>query len=268
MPEATSKQSFDDLADRYDVLVDWPRRLAREAPFFKNLFARHGVQTVADVACGTGHHAAMFHSWERSVEGSDISPAMIEHCRRLHGEPDGLCWAQRSFCEPPVSSKRFDAVVCLGNSLALAGGMEGAASAVSAMMSLCRPGGIVVVSLLNQSAIEDKACVCQNVKRCRVEGREQLIIKTLQRLGEQSAVDILEVDLDHKPVAWHSRRWTMSKLERSDLERLFQSVGGVVEGVFGSYEGDDFIPATSGDLILVCRNARADSATAHRESTK
>lgn len=268
MPDATAQQSFDDLANRYDLLVDWPRRLAREAPFFTELFGRHEVKTVADVACGTGHHAAMFHSWGLSVEGSDISPAMIEHCRRLHGEAEGLRWAQRSFCAPPVSHERFDAVVCLGNSLALAGGVAGAASAVSAMISLCRPRGIIVVSLLNQDAIEDNAVLWQNVKRCRIEGRELLIVKALQRLGERTAVDVLEIDLEREPVAWRSRRWMMSKLDRSDLERIFQSVGGEVDGVFGSCASDDFIPATSSDLIVVGRNARSSAAPAHRESGK
>ncbi|GMU35498.1 MAG: class I SAM-dependent methyltransferase [Planctomycetia bacterium] len=268
MSDAMTEQSFDDLADRYDLLVNWPRRLAREAPFFKELFARHKVQTVADVACGTGHHAAMFHSWGLSVEGSDISPAMIEHCRRLHGEPEGLRWAQRAFSELTVSPERFDAVICLGNSLALAGGVADAASAVSAMISLCRPGGIVVVSLLNQSAIEDNSILWQNVKRCRFEGRELLIVKALQRLGERAAVDVLEIDLEHEPVTWRSRRWTMSRLERSDLERVFQSVDGVVEGVFGSYARDDFIPATSGDLIIVWHNARPSTTPANREPGK
>lgn len=136
------------------------------------------------------------------------------------------------------------------------------------MISLCRPGGIVVVSLLNQSAIEDNSILWQNVKRCRFEGRELLIVKALQRLGERAAVDVLEIDLEHEPVTWRSRRWTMSRLERSDLERVFQSVDGVVEGVFGSYARDDFIPATSGDLIIVWHNARPSTTPANREPGK
>lgn len=268
MANAGAEQSFDDLADRYDLLVDWPRRLAREAPFFRALFAAHEVQTVADVACGTGHHAAMFHSWGLAVEGSDVSAAMIAHCRRLHGESEGLRWAQRSFGARPVSSERFDAVVCLGNSLALAGDAAGAASAVSAMSSLCRPGGIMVVSLLNQCAIKDNAVLWQHVKRCHVDGRDVLLVKALQRLGERTAVDILEIDVEQEPVTWHSRRWEMLKLERNDLEGMIHCVDGVVEGVFGSYARDDFIPASSGDLILVWRKARDNAVPTHRESGK
>ena len=91
---------FDDLTDVYEAMIDWPRRLANDGPFFQGLFEELGVRRVADVACGTGHHAAMFHSWGLLVEGADISPNMIERARRNFGEPDGLTWSVRGFEQP------------------------------------------------------------------------------------------------------------------------------------------------------------------------
>jgi SAM-dependent methyltransferase len=70
---------FTHLTDVYEALIDWPKRLAHEEAFYRRLFERVGARSVADVACGTGHHAAMFHSWGLRVEGSDISLQMIEH---------------------------------------------------------------------------------------------------------------------------------------------------------------------------------------------
>ena len=49
---------FGDLADVYEAMIDWPKRLAGEGPFYRRLFGRHGVRSVIDVACGTGRHAA------------------------------------------------------------------------------------------------------------------------------------------------------------------------------------------------------------------
>ena len=65
-----SDTSFDDLTDVYEAMIDWPKRLNAETPFFRRLFEQHNVKRVADVACGTGRHAAMYHSWGLEVEGS------------------------------------------------------------------------------------------------------------------------------------------------------------------------------------------------------
>ena len=111
---------FDDLADIYEAMIDWPKRLAHEGPFYRRLFDRLGVASVVDVACGTGHHAAMFHDWGLRVEGADLSPAMIERARQTFGEPPGLRWVVRGFDEPIAPAEPFDAAVCVGNSLALA----------------------------------------------------------------------------------------------------------------------------------------------------
>ena len=53
-----------------------------------------------DVACGTGHHAAMFHSWGLRVEGADLSAAMIDRARAKFGLPQGLQWTVRGFDQP------------------------------------------------------------------------------------------------------------------------------------------------------------------------
>jgi hypothetical protein len=62
-----SKSSFDDLTDLYEAMIDWPKRSANEAPFFRRLCEHSIVRRVADVACGTGRHADMFRSWGLEV---------------------------------------------------------------------------------------------------------------------------------------------------------------------------------------------------------
>ena len=89
--------TFNELADIYEAMIDWPKRLAAEGPFYRRWFQQAGVKRVIDVACGTGHHAAMFHDWGLEVEGADLSPAMIQRARAAFGEPPGLHWAVRGF---------------------------------------------------------------------------------------------------------------------------------------------------------------------------
>lgn len=77
---------FNDVADVYEAMIAWPKRLANEGRFFRRLFDNGGVSRVVDVACGTGRHGAMFHSWGMDVEGADIGTSMIERARTNVGE--------------------------------------------------------------------------------------------------------------------------------------------------------------------------------------
>src|ERR1035437_1439350 len=111
-----SSGSFNDLTQVFESIIDWPKRLAHEAPFYRRLFGRVGAKSVIDVACGTGHHAAMFHSWGLQVEGADLSPKMVERARASFGDPPGLSWAVRGYDQPIGAGSVVDAAVCVGNS--------------------------------------------------------------------------------------------------------------------------------------------------------
>ncbi len=58
-----SENLFSGFVTDYDRMIDWEKRLAREAPFFKKIFAETKPGKLLDTACATGHHALMFYSW-------------------------------------------------------------------------------------------------------------------------------------------------------------------------------------------------------------
>ena len=117
-----------------------------------------------DVACGTGHHAAMFHSWGLRVEGADLSPAMIDRAKAKFGQPQGLRWTVRAFDQPIEPAEPFDVAVCVGNSLALAPDMATVERAIRQMLAAVREGGAIVVQVLNLWRLPDGPCVWQ---KCR-----------------------------------------------------------------------------------------------------
>jgi SAM-dependent methyltransferase len=202
------KPEFDDLTDVYEVMIDWPKRLANEEPFYRHWFARIAVRRLLDVACGTGHHAAMFRDWGLMVEGADLSPAMIARARANFGESERLRWTVRGFdqpitregeapAEPPgatagLSSSEtgiagkaqpedgtagqassgttqpFDATICTGNSLALAPDLRTVDCAIRQMFAAVRPGGLVIVQVLNLWQYPDGPCVWQKCKKARI----------------------------------------------------------------------------------------------------
>lgn len=251
MPSETVHAVFDDLAGCYDRLVEWSKRLAREGPFFRDLFEAHGVRRVADVGCGTGHHAAMFHSWGLDVEGTDISPAMLERCRQLHGEDEHLRWVQRSFTLPPSRGEPFDAVVCLGNSLALADDLQTMRDAVRAQIKSVRPSGIGVIQVLNLGSVQEGPTHWQKVRRFNEGGHTTVLLKGLHRSQHRGFVDVIELKLPYLGVEWRSHSASFLGVGRDELTAMIRECGGQVLNVYGSYERENFAECESTDLIVV-----------------
>ena len=186
---------FQDLSDVYEAMIDWPKRLANEGPFYRRLFEQYGVRSVVDVACGTGRHAAMFHSWDLRVEGADLSPAMIDHARASFGEPEGLRWVVRGFEQPIAPDRPFDAAVCVGNSLPLAPDVATVQRAIGEMLAAVRSGGLLVIHALNLWHLPDGPCVWQKCRRATLPQGEVLILKGVHRSGVRGYVELIVAGL-------------------------------------------------------------------------
>ncbi len=245
MPES----AFSNLSEVYDALVDWPKRLAREAAFYRGVFEPIGAQSVLDAACGSGRHAAMFHRWGLSVEAADISPEMIELARRNFGNPPGLCWVVRGF-DQPVPSSPFDAAVCVGNSLALAPDRSTAAEAVRQLLAAVRPRGAVIVHLLNLWRLPDGPCVWQTIKRATAAGREVLLVKGVHRCGSGGFVDLVVVPAtgDSPP---HTESVPMLGIEACELEGMARQAGAETVLLYGDYHRAPYDRAQSCDLVML-----------------
>jgi len=242
-----SAGTFNILTDVFELIIDWPKRLANEAPFYQQLFARADIKSVLDVACGTGHHAAMFHSWGLRVQGADLSPNMIAHARRHHGEPVGLSWAVRGYDQPITPAQPFDAAVCVGNSLALAPDLATVQAALRQMLAAVRPGGIVVIHVLNIWALPDGPCQWQKTLRTRLADQDTLIIKGVHRAGGRGFVNLLVCPLAETKL--QSQCVPLLGLEAADLQRLLQDAGARRVEFFGNYQEAPYDREASVDLI-------------------
>jgi SAM-dependent methyltransferase len=243
--------AFDDLSDAYEAMIDWDKRLANERPFYQGLCEQVGAKRVLDAACGTGHHAATFHSWDMSVEGADLSPNMIERCRRRWGESPTLRWTVRGFDRPVDRPGEFDVAICVGNSLALAGDMGVITTVLGHMLSAVRAGGAVVIHVLNLWRLPDGVCQWQKCQRSTLPQGESLIIKGVHRAGRMGYVDMLVTPLNEPSPKLRSECVPFIGLEAADLERMLGPAGSVE--VFGNYQRQAYDPQKSPDLIVVAR---------------
>ena len=231
--------------------MDWPKRLANEAPFYRKLFADVQANRVLDAACGTGHHAEMFHSWGLSVEGADISPGMIERCRARLGASDRLRWVVRPFDRPAEPPGTFDVVLCVGNSLSLASNMDTVGRAIGAMLDSARPGGLCVIHVLNTWSLPDGPMVWQKTLRTRYDGRDHLLLKGIHRSGTNTRVEVLDLMLEQPSLERWSESTPLLPIAAEDLVSSARAAGASEVETFGDYRRIPYDRTNSPDLIAV-----------------
>ena len=244
-------ETFEDLSDAYEAMLDWPKRLANEQGFYRWLFQRVASKSVLDAACGTGHHAAMFHSWGLRAEGADISQAMIQRCREHFGESENLRWVVRRFDQPTDQPGSFDVAICVGNSLALARDTPTVAQAIQQMFHALRPAGAILIHILNLWHLPDGPCVWHRCKRTTLPQGDSLIIKGVHRAGKSGYLNLLVSNLATSPPTLRGDCVPFLGLETTDLEHVAQQAGATHIEFFGSYQRRPYDRQHSQDLIMV-----------------
>lgn len=241
---------FENLTDAYEAMIDWPKRLAHEGPFYRRLFERLGARRVVDVACGTGHHAALFHGWGQEVEAADLCPEMIELARQRIGQPAGLRWVVRAFDDPIVTSEPFDVAVCVGNSLALAGQIETVQAALRRMLIAVRPGGAIVVQVLNLWRLADGPCLWQKSLRATLAERDVLILKGVHRCGTRGYVELVLSEPDTGKLL-RAESTPFLGVDAEQLAAMALAAGATKTTILGGYQDQPYEPEMSVDLVLI-----------------
>jgi SAM-dependent methyltransferase len=138
-----NEDAYREIAERYDWMV---RQDPIRKAFFRTLFVQYGVKSVLDCACGTGWDLVLFASLGCSVQGSDLSEAMLARAaKRLADSRLEIPLHQVDFCRLPEHFEaRFDAVVCLSNSINEPLEDSGTLQALRSMKAVLREGGILV----------------------------------------------------------------------------------------------------------------------------
>ncbi len=259
MKDTTSP--FDRWAAAYEAMIDWPKRLAHEAPFLRRQFEAVGARRVLDAACGSGRHAEMFFRWGMEVEGADLSPAMIAEAERRCPPSPRLRWRVRDLRQPVQTAVGFDAAVCLGNSLAMLPDEQAVVDSLRSLWDAIRPGGRLIVQVINVECLPDGPPQWQKCLRAALPQGERLLMKGVQRCGGRAFVHLIAATGDLRP-QWES---TCSELLALDAERwrgFVSQLRGAACSIYGDYEGRPFQPETSLDVILVVDKAEElDSAS-------
>ncbi len=192
-----------DRGEHYHEMVDWTSRLARELPFFLQLFEDAGVKRIADVGCGSGAHAVAFASEGYEVVGIDPSPGMLaqaEDVARAAGVD--VPFVQGAFGGVTSIARRtfggpVDAVITLGNGLPHVDGMMGARLTFADFADALRSGGVLVLHLLNHARLQNKQPVSLPPKIRRLsDGRIAVVLRILDYADEGLIIEFVQLGRD------------------------------------------------------------------------
>ena len=141
---------YDSFANKYDLMVS-DERYDEVMPFFRTIFEKHHVESILDCSCGTGKQVLRFSQAGYEVKGSDISAKMIREAKRNAKEVGAdVDFVQADFKKlTKTFERKFDCVVCWGNSLGHELGEKGILSALRGMYGVLRKGGIVIIQIRN-----------------------------------------------------------------------------------------------------------------------
>jgi len=243
---------YDALASNYDEMTGFDQRFVREKPFFRLLVERYKIGTALDAGSGTGFHSILLARLGVQVTAVDVSEEMLGRLQQhaLNVSPP-VAIVKASFQKlPPSLDNHFDAVFCLGNSLAHLLTDEDVGFALTNFRRSLVSGGVLAVQTLNYDRILAERSTIQNVKQ--VDGKTFIRFYTYN----EKTIDfsILTVDAQDDHGSSFVRSVALRPLTREALTKALTAAGFSSMEVYGGITLEPFDELRSKDLVVIAHN--------------
>jgi SAM-dependent methyltransferase len=240
---------FAEVAEVYDIMIDWPARLARERPFFVRVVGEAPVRRALDVGCGSGHHARMLAELGVETLGIDPSGPMLARARALT-EGDNPRFAQAGFAEIGTLGGGFGLIAIVGNTL----GHVRSDAELRAMLGDCRaalvPGGRLVLQVVNYDAVMRLGDRRLPLIARERDGHEHLFLREYRRHDRMAEFTITTLRQEGADWCMHVERTIHLPLTAARLRRALRAAGFTRIALSGDYAGAPYAPASSGALVV------------------
>lgn len=256
-------------AHDYDTFVDWDSRLAREGPFFADVFAESGVHSVIDVGAGSARHAILFAGWGIDVTAVDPDESMLEQAEaniaqaesrflasggRVRVMPGGFGELARLGAGPA------DALTCTGNALPHVSGEAGLEAALADFSAALRPGGLLVLHLLNHSRLlVSRIRAIPPVVRDIPDGGVRVFLRVIGYPDGGETLDFDFVTMERDPTGgWSvsSRRSSHTALPLPLLDAALRRAGFTDIRAYGDHAMKPLDPERDESVLLTAVRSR------------
>ncbi|MEW5818357.1 MAG: class I SAM-dependent methyltransferase [Spirochaetota bacterium] len=257
METLNSTEFYNRLAGAFDIMTDWPSRLAHEMPFIQRTLKRHNARSVLDAACGTGWHAIALEQKGYLAAGCDASPEMIERARQNAAQSRvNVRFEVAGFTQLDKFPETFDTILCLGNSLPHLLSQEELVEAMQHMRAKLNSGGVVILHNLNYDLrLKTKP------RFFAANGNADTLVWRLADYGPEF-ITFHTALFERRPKEGDQGgpSWTVQvnstpqrPLRQQDLDEALRRADFEDVQHFGGLDGSPFDREKSGDLVMVAR---------------
>ncbi|UCD84187.1 MAG: class I SAM-dependent methyltransferase [Deltaproteobacteria bacterium] len=242
---------YEDFVEKYDLLVSWENRFKREHKFFNTLLSKYQIKSILDCACGTGQHVVMFHQMGIIAKGSDLSPAMVKkakiNARKYKVKADFKVADFRNLSK--VFKEKFDAVVCVGNSLPHLLSDRDLKKAIHEMGKVLNPKGLLILQQRNYDML-----IGSKKRFFNMATREnEAFFYVLDYLPNKIVFNIVNLDTKSKKFKVYTTDY--NPLKKAKLVRLLKECGFNRFEFYGDYDFNKFDLKKGNDLIMICKKS-------------
>ena len=239
---------YDALAQDYDQMTSFETRLVSERPFVRLLVEKHSIASALDAGSGSGFHSVLLAQLGVRVTAVDLSNVMLGALAR-HAATKGLSVRvlQASFRDLPSRFHEVvDGVFCMGNALAHLLDSRELEAALTAFRKVIRPGGSLVLQILNYDRILAERQRIQSVR----EAGGATFVRFYDYHNDHLVFNVVKLEHREAGVEQHAlaiplKPWTSNELTHALVRAGFQEVE-----LFGSIALEQFASASSKDLVI------------------
>ncbi len=247
-----SDEFYNVFVDKYDVMIS-DRRYKAEIPFFQKIFDEYDIETILDCACGTGWHVIKFSELGFEVTGCDVSNDMIKKAlQNATSSGMDVNFLQVDFKHlTEAFDKKFDCVVCWGNSLNHEP-EDGIKKALATMFSVLNDNGCLIIEIRNLPKLKkEKTRFIPMHYHKEPNGDVKLFIYVVDYHDDWATFNVISIiETDGKPkFEVNSSDYNIVSAEK--LKKLLTEVGFKDLQLYGDVEFNEFSNDRSDGIIII-----------------
>ncbi len=246
---------FNQHPDLYDVMIPWEQRLARELPFFEKIFSKYKIHSVVDCGCGTGWHTISFAKRGLHAIGLDNSMAMIQYARQnAVKQKSSTTFYQGDFQSvDKIIHSKVNAVVCLGNSLAILGNKTAVLKTLKSMSRVLTEKGIIVFQVLNFQRMSVNKITGLPPRLIQKDDKEYLFLRLFDITHKQAKINFVLLTKENKQWTHEVHSTALFYFTKPLLTDLLKKAGFSTIQIYGDMSFTTFSAKNSADLIVIAR---------------
>jgi glycine/sarcosine N-methyltransferase len=242
------REFYDTLAQQYDAMTSFEKRFEKERPAFRTLIERYGIKRALDAGSGSGFHSILLAQLGVDVTALDLSSEMVrlteENARRYTVAIKVFGGAFRDI--PLDWSGSCDAVFVMGNSLPHLLSQKELTDALSHLLDVLRPHGVLIVQCLNYEKILDRKDHVLNTRE--VDG--MVITREYDYDSDGIRFSVVTRNVGRGKDMEKRETVRLRPILRSELVELLDGLDASTES-FGNIMLEPYQSATSTDLVVV-----------------